>query len=362
MLQFEILEGLSDFTSLSEEWKRIHVSQRGGIDGSDATSSREWAEAILDSLIGADGVQTLVVRRESEVVAIVPVFLKRTRMMPTPRNDLSAITELHAGRTALLVLDNDVETLEYVLQTLVSEVPGWDLLILTLPASSSAYGAFLSAVNRCDLATEEIGRSESPYISLGSSWETMLRNLPKKMRWTIKKSEKDLNALGNLVYERPDEPERTDYLKECMFGVERRSWKEKAGTSITANSDQQRFFSALIDRVSASRALSAHILTLNEKPIAYIVGLAVGDGVFLDLKESFDAAYGKHSPGHVLKRYAMQALIDDGVHTYDFMGRCEAYKMKWTKQTYESVTLGVYNRGFRSSFFRARSAVRRLVR
>src|SRR5262245_29410954 len=59
--------------------------------------------------------------------------------------------------------------------------------------------------------------------------------------------------------------------------------------------------------------------------IAYILRLASVDGTFLDLKESVVAAHSDQSPGHVLKRYAMQTRLPRGVRLYDFMGACECY-------------------------------------
>jgi CelD/BcsL family acetyltransferase involved in cellulose biosynthesis len=73
--------------------------------------------------------------------------------------------------------------------------------------------------------------------------------------------------------------------------------------------------------------LSAHVLRLDGRPLAYILGVAAGDGAFLDLKESFDASYAQYSPGHVLKRFAMETLIARGVGIYDFMRACEPYKL-----------------------------------
>ena len=57
------------------------------------------------------------------------------------------------------------------------------------------------------------------------------------------------------------------------------------------------------------------------------------DGTFLDLKESFVVAHSENSPGHVLKRYAMQTLLSRGIRP------C---KMRWTDQTYRCSTVSIY--------------------
>jgi hypothetical protein len=45
----------------------------------------------------------------------------------------------------------------------------------------------------------------------------------------------------------------------------------------------------------------------------------------------------------VLKRFAFERLISRGVSLYDFMGRCEPYKMRWTDRTYRSLTVALFN-------------------
>src|SRR5206468_7359533 len=122
------------------------------------------------------------------------------------------------------------------------------------------------------------------------------------------------------------------------------------------------FYEALVAAAARHGFLSAHVLRLDGKPLAYTLGLASVDGTFLDLKESFVAAHSEHSPGHVLKRYAMQTLLSRGIRLYDFMGACERYKMRWTDKTYRCSTVSIYNRTVRGRYWYWRSRLGRALK
>jgi CelD/BcsL family acetyltransferase involved in cellulose biosynthesis len=217
----------------------------------------------------------------------------------------------------------------------------------------------LKATTSLGIPVRVLGKYESPYIELHPTWEALLAALPKKMRWTIRKSEKDLSALGSLTYEEVTAPEGVASLLAAIYEIEQKSWKEQSGTSITAQAGQREFYESCVAQGAQAGILSAHVLRLDGKPIAYILGIAAGDGVFLDQKESFDLAYSEHSPGHVLKHFAIERLLARGVKLYDLMGECEQYKMRWTSKTYTRLSLALYNRNLGGRLSHLRSMLRR---
>jgi CelD/BcsL family acetyltransferase involved in cellulose biosynthesis len=131
------------------------------------------------------------------------------------------------------------------------------------------------------------------------------------------------------------------FLK-AMLQIERNSWKETVGTSVTKNDYQKKLYEELTDIMVEKHCFTGHTLELNGKPIAYVYGLLF-NGTFSDLKESFDSSYHAYSPGQVLKTFILQRLIEDNVRYYDYMGVCEPYKMRWTKDTYARSNYVIYN-------------------
>jgi CelD/BcsL family acetyltransferase involved in cellulose biosynthesis len=342
----QILAGWEPLIALSADWDRILTSCSKGVAGPDTTCSFTWSQALATTHLRNAQLRTLVVRSGSDAVAIVPTYFSGSRRSPLRPRELRLITQAHSGRSGVLAADNDAALIEFALESLMRDVPGWDVFQLGVVEGSESHQAVMQAASRLGLHVHVLDSGASPYVELAPTWDAVLGALPKKMRWTIRKSEKDLQGKGRLDYEEITTPDRVGSLLESIYAVERKSWKEESKTSITAHAEQQGFYETLVRLAAERGVLSAHVLRLNDEPLAYILGLAGADGVFLDLKESYDAAYREHSPGHVLKRYAIEAILARGVRLYDFMGGCEQYKLRWTDRTYRRVTLAICNRSF----------------
>lgn len=356
-LSAQVRRGWGEIDALAGSWDRLLSACSSGVRGLDATCSSIWARALAQTHLKDCEPRFLTVSDGSEIVALLPTYAHRVRALPFARRELRAITEAHGGRTGVLTAGNAEMLTEFLLAHVRTELAPWDLLRLSVVEGSDSHVQILRAADRLRLRSRCIGIGESPYVELHASWQDTFASLPKKLRWTIRKSEKELRALGALEYVEIRDDSSARVLIDSIYSIERQSWKEQSGTSITAQQQQQRFYEALIQLAVQAGVLSAHLLRLDGRPIAYILGIAAGDGMFLDLKESFVADYREYSPGHVLKRFAIESLIGRGTRIYDFMGRCEPYKMRWTDKTYRTLTFALFNATARGSIWHLRSAV-----
>jgi CelD/BcsL family acetyltransferase involved in cellulose biosynthesis len=216
--------------------------------------------------------------------------------------------------------------------------------MLTLVDGSHSAGLLFEAAKQEGYDLEKVHCQESPYIPLEGTWQSYFASLPKKFRWTMKDGEKKLKASGGLRYsEYYSRDSELEHFLDCMLRIEYNSWKEAHKTSITTSDQQRNFYTNLIGVAAAKGWLSCHLLELDNEPVAYIYGLLF-NGVFCDLKESYNLAYQSMSPGHVLKLFALERLFKRGARLYDYMGVCEPYKMRWTNKTYSRSTYLIYNR------------------
>jgi len=300
-------------------------------------------------------ITTLTVSESSALVALVVTYRAERKAIPLPVRELRAISECHSGRAGLIARSDDPDVVECLLANLLSQLSGWDVFTFGVVEGSRSHIAVSTAANHLSLDVRCVSRKTSPYIVLPASWEQLLAQLPKKFRWTLKKSERDLSERGMLNYEEATEPAHVRSLLEAIYEIEKDSWKEDEGTSILSSKAQKSFYESLAEMAGQGGCLSGHVLRLNGEPISYIFGLLSEDGVFLDQKESFKKSFAAYSPGHVLKRFAIPRLLSRGVRLYDFMGDCESYKMRWTSQTYDRLGLAIYNRTWRGALCRLRS-------
>jgi CelD/BcsL family acetyltransferase involved in cellulose biosynthesis len=226
---------------------------------------------------------------------------------------------------------------------LFEQSPAWDVFSFTLVDGSKSADLIAELVKQAGYQLEKVYRQESPFIRLAGTWQNYFASLPKKFRWLLRDAEKKLKASGELRYSEYSKGSELEHFLTAMFQIEQKSWKEEQGSSITANERQREFYTTLTAIAAQQGLLSCHLLELNREPIAYIYGLLF-NGVFSDLKESYDLAYQSMSPGHALKLFALQRLHERGVRLYDYMGVCEPYKMRWTDKTYVRSTYIIYNK------------------
>jgi Acetyltransferase (GNAT) domain len=355
MLTSKVHTGWETLSEINSDWDGLLRTCQKGVSGPDTTCSSLWAQALVQTHLKNADVFGLSLSSVSGRHAVLPLFRTCGQGSLAPRREIRAMTEAHAGRSGLLVRNNDAALVEALLRHVQTDLEPWDIFTFSVVEGSPSHTAVVKAARSIPLRLRCIATGESPFIALESNWGAMLSALPKKFRWTVRKSEKELSSKGSLQYEQADKPASTRSLLDNIYAIERRSWKEESGTSITAQDAQQAFYEALVPIAADAGILSAHILRLDDQPIAYILGLVGEDGVFLDLKESFDLTYSESSPGHVLKRFAIEALIASGIGLYDFMGKCEPYKMRWTDRTYRRLTITMFGRSFRSEYFYLRS-------
>jgi len=351
----DVREGLAASLKLAGDWDRLLLSCAASVAGPSVVCSSVWARALAETHLKDHRFRTLVLSRGGVVVGLLPLAAPTPAARFALKRDIGPVYGAYPGRSGLLVQDGNADLVGAILGQLVEKVPGWDVFLFRVVEGSACHAAVLDVAAQRSLRLREISTTESPYFELPEAWEELVATLPKKTRWTIRKGETELRAHGELEYVEHTEPASTQALLDAIYAIERKSWKEDSGTSITARSWEQGFYDALVPHAAAGNLLNGHVLRLSGAPIAYILGIAGPDRVFVDLKESFDASFAKYSPGHVLKRFAISSLIARGVRTYDFMGRCESYKMRWAQQTYRSLTLVLYNRTVRGRLARWRS-------
>lgn len=314
-----------------------------GINGPDITCSSTWVTALIETHLSNKQIHWMAIIDEYKTTSIFPYFTEKLFL----ERRIKSFSEVYAGRSSLLGGNGSISACSKLIQEFPGKIPYWDTLQLTLVDSCVGHFAIYYETTSGKSLARNISTIKSPYIDISRGWPETFDSLPKKLRWTIRKGENDLNNLGSLTYRQYTTTKEINELFLMIYKIEKESWKEHAGSSITKQHKQQEFYETLAKYAANDKILSAHILLLDDKPLAYILGLISGDGSFLDLKESFVDSYSKYSPSHVLKSFAIANLIKQCVRIYDFMGDCEPYKMRWTDKVYERHTIVIYNKTVR---------------
>ncbi len=336
---------------MGEAWNEIALSNSQDIQQLDLTSSFEWAMSLWESHLQNQKQAVLVLREGEAVIGVFPLHANRRSIRGVPCRSFQPISELYSGRTGFLFRELRAESLLAMLDFLRGKLGAWDTFSATVVQGGVHETILLEAARQRNWRNVVLERVSSPYIPFLETWENHFAALPKKLRSTMRNGEKRLRERGELAYREFVSPDEMGDFNSAVRSIENDSWKATRGTSIASNLVHEAFHSAFTLKAAQKGWFSGHVLFLDRKPVAYIMGL-LHKGVFLDLKESYCSQFREMSPGHVLKSFAFARLYQRQTRWYDFMGKCEEYKMKWTDKTYTRITYLIFSNTFRGRLAR----------
>lgn len=364
-MRIDLITRRSDLNRLAQAWNALLAEDCTAPAGMDATSGFEWACALIEAFLEDE--QWLVVAASDEhgVAGILPLFWSRHRWPEADKGALSVLTELNGGRNGLLVRNGSAETLGAMLDHLHDEVPGWSRLNLRLVVGSRSQALLESLYPGENARLVKTGAdakdASSPYLLLPDDLDQHLRTFNPKFRQEVLRRDRRLRELGEVrlrIHERPDE---IDGLWRSVLEIERLSWKESAGSSLTANDWQERFHELLLPHCAAAGQLAGAVLTVDDAPVAYSLAVHFGK-VVLGLKTSYVERLTSHAPASVLARLFMIELRQRGFEVFDFMGACEPHKLRWTDSTYARCAYTLFNGGIGGAMAQVRHRVGSLLR
>lgn len=323
----KIITDAREIEQLHADWNRLLLTQTDSVDGLDGTSSYEWHSSIADTFPEASSPSIAVAKEGDEIRGILPVISSRMGASNAFARIISMPTDIYGGRNGPIAENNSPEIARRLFETVLDGL-GWDVANFTLPAGGVSELALHEACAERRLKIHIQAVHESPYFSIPQSSELLRKSLHRSTRSRTVKGEEALRKMGILEFCTHTTPKEVDSFVESVMQIERGSWKEKTGTSITCHPRQERFYRQLLPRLAQSDMLCTMLVRLDDRPIAYRFGVRTGK-VFIDLKNSLIEEFEKHSVGHICHIATLESLIGKGVETYDWMGLVEPHKMRW---------------------------------
>lgn len=343
----EEIDSSQEMGKIKQQWDEIVLTLSSSIIGLDFSSLFSWIDLLQQTHGEIEHKKVLVLREQGSVVGFFPVYYYHKRAAKINARFLAPITELYSNRPGFILRQPKLEHLSVMLDYLFDEKKSWDIFELTLVDGSASQKLFLEYIEQRGLYYALLSQSSTPYMHFEKKWDQYFAGLAKKFRWLVRSNEEKLRQKGRLTFKHFHHENLSKEVLNVILDIEQESWKEGAGTSISRNEYQKKFYTKLLSSELDNCWASVHLLFLDDEPIAYILGVN-HNGVFADLKESYKEKYKEYSPGHVLKRFAFEELINYETRVYDFCGLAESYKMKWASTTYSKSTYLVYNRTVRA--------------
>lgn len=357
-MRIEAYARLSEFPAeLAGAWNALlapdHVTQ-----GMDVTATFEWHAALMEAFVEEGAASVLVAYDpQGQVAGILPLCRPGAGGARGPRGRIAMLPELYGGRYGLLLRHRSGDVLRALLARANQVCSGWTGLEVTLPDGNGELDFMAGAAPEhwLGIATRSIGRS--PYIVLPDRFDDYLKTLKPNFRTEVRRGERRLSETGTLRRRLFRSPADVVPLWDAIGEIERRSWKEAAGTSVTTHPEQERFYRSLLPRAAAAGQLFSTVLYVDERPIAHQLCLC-RDATAAILKMSYVEDLKRHYPASVLLSGYIRDLIDSGFRYLDFMGECEEFKMRWAHLTYGRTQCVFFRRslGGRWAYWRRRAA------
>lgn len=201
--------------------------------------------------------------------------------------------------------------------------------LCNIPEYSPTYQHFPDHLRALGFDADLVLQEVCPVIHLPTDWEAYLGMLDKKQRHEIRRKLRRAESEAELVRTIVTPETLADEI-EVFLGLMRASQPSKAEfLAVEAN---DRFFRAILQRMSDGGWLRMSILRVNGKPAAAYCDFDYR-GHILVYNSGLDPEYYAHlSTGIVLLAQNIQDAIETGHSLYDFLRGNESYKYRMGAQ------------------------------
>jgi CelD/BcsL family acetyltransferase involved in cellulose biosynthesis len=274
----------------------------------------------------------ITLRRDGELAAVLPLLVRR--------GERRSLTNWHTPELAIPAADDAARA------ALVRAVLARTRLPLTLtmvtdgrPETDVVRAAASATGMRMLSHTSE----RSPYVDLAGDWATYEQTLARRRRSELRRRRRRLEEQGAVAFDVQYGDARLDDLLAEGFAVEGSGWKAREGTAILSRPETRAFYTDVARWAAARGTLRLGFLRLDGRAVAFHLTLAEAGNAYL-LKGGYDPALRALAPGQLLIAEMLRWAFDSGLHTYDFLGEDEGFKLDWTAAFRERLTLQAFPR------------------
>ena len=345
-MKIEILDGVDSWAERRDEWNDLAAAC-----GADVSLTFEWHHALALSQPRSEPMRAIWVGGDRGAEAILPLRVEKTRLRGIPLRQISPLGSVYSAHDCLLVRGNSLEALDAALRDAKEALPPWDVFRFSVSDDSPIYAEIDALARPGDPRLEWVQAKQSPYLALPGTFDDFWNGLSTKRRTAIRSRVKKITEQGEPVLRVITRPQDLPDAMGIVLGIERMSWKEAEGTSITANPYQVAFYEALTRGLAERGWLRLYFLDVGGRPVAHDIGFHYKNRFFSG-KTSFIEDLRHLQPGFVLRWLILKDLYERGIREHDFMGDPDPYKLHWTDSMRDHRDVRWFRQGARTGLAR----------
>lgn len=271
----------------------------------------------LKHLAGANRPRLLVVRKEDQLLALVPLTVE-PRYGRMPIRHVENWLHYHCFYGAPLVRAGFEHDVWHAILDLLDRSPWADgLLHLKGLDPDTQLVRALMEVRRADV----VHRTARALLSGPRDPQTYFAtHVRKKKRKELARLRARLGELGTITCDRLAPGDKPQPWIEAFLALEASGWKGRAGSALGSSEQTSVFLRDALTGAHAAGRLELLRLTLDGQPIAMLVNFLTAPGGF-SFKIAFDERFARFSPGVMIQIENLATLARDGI---DWMDSCAA--------------------------------------
>ena len=237
-VEADVSHGFGGLARLQAAWEALFVSRQH-----EPCVSFEWTTAMVRHHVRPDDRCVLVhLRRDDTTVGLVPLIARPTKVMGARITILSPLSEHYNTHSDLLLEAIDDEVAQAFVGALRNLGVSWDCFRMARLLEDDPLAGALRRALEANGVLHSVRQGLPAYVLLlPASFDEYLGARSAKFRNHLKRSTRKLHAAGDVRVHELTHTDAFEDAYDALLLVERASWKEWHGTSITAIDHQTAF-------------------------------------------------------------------------------------------------------------------------
>ena len=174
--------------------------------------------------------------------------------------------------------------------------------------------------------------ARSPYVDTRGEQSAYEASLDGKLLRETRRRRRRLESEGPVELEVSDGGTGLDELLDEGLRIEGAAWKGAHGTAIASDEATLSFYRSVARWAAEAGILRLAFLRARGRPLAFDLCLEQ-DGCHYLLKTGFDPDARALAPGIMIRWEMIARAFKEGLASYEFLGKDDAWKLRWTAAT-----------------------------